>query len=1852
MKRLITIFLAIVGLVLFQQSCKSNENTSDENRKVTIDPRFNEFINAFTGGIVSSNANITIQLRTPLPDDWVESGEVDGLFSFSPSLSGKTVVKNATTVTFIPDDLMKSGELYKASFTLGKVADVPLELETFEFNFQTLHQNLRFNLESFHTPDISKPQNIEVLAEIKANDIISDKLELSQFISVEQNGSGVAFEAQKTSSKSIGIRVKDIVRGDKSSDLAIRWKGMMIGAENGEEIVKIPGKNDFSIAKIQVVNGQDQHVKIHFSDPLEAMQDIEGMVEIGSSNLRLEINEHTILAYPTYHLNGSKTLTINSGIKNFNGKRLGNRENVSIEFRDLNPEVKFLGDGNIMPSKDKVTFPIQSVNLEAVDLIITKIYENNLTQFFQVNDIDGTYQLSRVGEKVLQQKVWLDPKGQKNLNEWNTFEIPLTDYMSFDKGTLYRIEVRFKKEYSVYPCGDEDEAENTLITSQFDIDYDEPWNERDWDSYYYYDDYWDGVGYDYSERKNPCSESYYRYKTVSTNFLSSNIGLIAKAGKDKKLNVFVTNLLTTEPISNASIRIYDYQQQSLGTTMTNFEGMAEIQSDEKPFLIIAEHNGEKAFLKLYDHDANSLSKFFDVSGQTVQQGVKGMIYTERGVWRPGDSLYISFMLEDKENMIPDNHPVVFSFRNPRGQLVDQQVSYRGLNGLYDFRTATDQDALTGNYRVSIDVGARSFNEYLKVEAIKPNRLKINLNHESDDKYFTQGEKFVLQSRWLHGAEAGGLRARVEATLRPTRTNFKDYEKYSFDDQSKYFSSENKIVFEGLLDESGKVEFDPDINIGQAASGHLSTAFSVKVFEKSGNFSVDEERFTYSPFSSYAGMKMPEYDFYGYAFKTGKDYTIDVARVSDMGKAKDGMLEVTMYKLEWRWWWDSYSHDLASYISRSSTIPFKRDEVNLSNGKGSFKFSARDDQWGRYFIRVKDPVSGHTAGKVIYVDRPYWSNENRRDKSGQAMLAMSTDKKKYEVGEDVKVTFPSPSEGRALVTIENGTRVLEKKWVEVTKGETSVSLETDADMTPNVFIHVMLIQPHEETANDLPIRMYGVVPIAVENKNSHLTPEIDMPEVWRPESKVRVRVSEKDNKKMTYTLAIVDEGLLDLTNFQTPDPYSHFNAHEALGVKTWDMYDDVMDAIQKNDKLLAIGGGADGGKPKSAKANRFEPMVRFLGPFELRGGSKTHTIDIPNYVGSVRVMVVAGEDERYGNAEQTAFVRNPLMVLGTMPRVLAPGDQLEIPADIFAMEKHVKNVTVTIESDNMIEMFGAKAKKLTFSQTGDKMVYFPAKVANKSGIAKVKITAKSGKEVAYDEIEIDVRQPIGRIYQTKESYVEKGASVSGDVTPFGINNSYEGTLELSLLPPVDLTKRLDYLISYPHGCIEQTVSRAFPQLYLSSMIDLTKKQKEETQQNINAAFEKLMKHQTNEGGFSYWPGNPYSSEWGSSYAAHFIVEAEEKGYKVPSGMKNAVLKFLKQKSRDWSQMNSDKEYRYNDLGQAYRLYILAKAGKPEWGAMNRLREQRNLSQPASWRLAGAYALAGKTNVADKMIYDLETDIPSYREMAFSFGSDIRDEAMILEVLVEMGQKNKGAYVAKRLAKKVSESEWMSTQTTAYSLLALSKFFKEAPSNKNVTFQYRLDNGSFKTATIAKGVVKIPLKNANTYEVKANNEALFVQEVRSGIPAFGEEPAAANNLRMDVNYMTIDGKTIDPASIVQGQEFIAHVSIFNPGAKGYLRNMALEQIFPSGWEIVNERMSAAAGNSDNSYYNYRDYRDDRVYTYFSLGEGKRKVFEVRLIASFSGEYKFPATRAYAMYDETVAANTAGRTVTVISDQQAPF
>lgn len=1832
----------------------SHKYGMEQNR---VNPEFAQYIAAFTTGYISSGSTVKIKFASELQQSTELNTPVqEKLFSFEPEIAGDAYWIDGQTIEFRPKERLAAGQLYKASFHLNKLLDVKDELKRFDFLFQAVKQSATVEVNSPRCYGSSDFSYYRISGVVSTADYVeADKLE--QILHAQ-------YGSKKTNIKWIHndkltvhkFYIDSIERGSlMSSKLSITWDAKPINAEyTGGLEIDIPAKKKFTLLDVKVINDNDQHVQVTFSNPVESSQSMEGIIRLGTlKDVKYVVDNNQVLLYPTNVKDGSYKLSIDESVRDAKGQLLGNNSEHNVVFNAIKPAVRLVGNGVILPSSSNLTMPFEAVNLKSVDVRIVRIYENNILQFLQTNDLNGEGELARVGKKVIDKTINLGITNPADNGRWKKFSLDLNSLIKTEPGAIYHIVLSFKKSYSTYPCAGnntDDKAEMEELKEQ-----EEEKNEFSYG--YYYNDYYDNSyyeegedNYDWKERDNPCNSAYYRNnydRKVSRNLLASDLGLTVKKGNDGSFFVAASNLVTTEPMSGTSIEFYDYQQQLIISSQTNSDGQTFVTPTRKPYFIIAKNKDHRAYVKLDDGNSLSLS-MYDVAGDAVQKGLKGFIYGERGVWRPGDTMFLTFILEDKLKSLPLNHPVMFELYNPQGQLYRKQLASKSVDGFYDFTSVTDKNAPTGNWNAQIKVGSVVFTKNIRIETIMPNRLKINVS-VGDNQLIKGDETVSLHANWLTGAVAHNLQANVAVALSATKTQFAKFKDFNFDDPSVRFESESINLFDGKIDDNGDASFPCTLKTKTDAAGMLKANFATRVYEQGGAFSVDRFSITYSPFDYYAGVRLPSGESYSGILYTGKDQTIDVATVDYKGNpVSRGKMRMELYKLEWRWWWEQYQDELANYSASDYHKPVKVEEFSTSGGTAKIKLNIKEEDWGRYLIRIIDVDGGHSTSATAYFDWSNWMERQGGDNKVIAnMLHFNTDKPSYKTGEEVKVSIPSPQGGRALVTIETGSRVLQAHWLETEKGNTLFKFKVTSEMAPNIYVHVSLIQPHAQTKNDLPIRLYGVVPVIIDDPETHLRPTIEMPATLVPEGMANITVGEENGKEMAYTLAVVDEGLLDITRFKTPDPWNNFYAREALGIKTWDVYDYVIGAYGGElERILSIGGDGSELSKDGAKANRFKPMVRFFGPYHLKKGEKkTTSFKMPMYVGSVRTMVISGYNAAYGSAEKTTPVKAPLMILGTLPRVLSTDEEVKLPVSVFGGDKNIGAVTVKVETNGLVQVVGETAKTTSVNKNDEKLVSFDLKVKRQVGIAKVKILASGGGVSTSYEMELDVRNPNPFQSDGKDFYVEAGKDLQSTYAAIGIAGTNSGMLELSTIPPVNLDERLHYLISYPHGCVEQTTSAVFAQLYLDEIISLTDSKKAATETNIKAGISMLRKFQLNTGGLSYWPGGNESNDWGTNYAGHFMMAAEKKGYTLPPGFKQQWVKYQQNAAFNWEPARAT--YFNDDIIQAYRLYTLALANQPAMSAMNRLREFKNLSLQARWRLAAAYALAGQEDEAEKLVNNTSYQIAPYAINYYTFGSAERDEAMILETVCLLNKKQLAFNSIKEVAASLSSKAWMSTQSTAYSLVAVSAFIKKFGGASAMQAECSV-NGKKVDIKGNSALTQIPLDYktlSGNFSIKNNGKGvLYVRLTNRGKPAVGTETEAAQNLVATVTYRDLSGQEINPTDLQQGTDLMMDIVVKNPGMQGNYKNLALSTYIPSGWEIHNTRLDDNESTLKNSAYTYQDIRDDRVFTYFDLFANETKKFTLLLNASYAGRYYLPGANIEAMYDNSIYARKKGQWINV--------
>lgn len=1818
----------------------------------TVNPAFADYVQSYTSGVIIASTPIRVRLNYSQPDTSLVGKEAGKLFSFSPSLSGKAYWVDQQTVEFRPDQRLKNGQDYKVSFKLAKIVPVhDKAFEQFEFSFLVVPLNFEVL-----TQPLRSDENGDTYT-LSGSILFTDEVDpeaVEQLLKLESDlaFATIQWQHQKQESQ---FSIAGIERGSKSTSLQLLLNGKKLGiGQPQKRDIHIPERSYFGLLSVDLLQESETVVRVVLSDPVDPRQDLRGLVLIdGKEPARSQLDGNYLLLYPGKLATGKHQLSLQAGLRNKAGKKINGLKSIDFGVDDMKPAVRALRSGSILPAEGReVLFPFEAVNLRAVLLEVYEIPAHNISQFLQNNALDGSYSMRQVARPVQVRTIPLNTSGNQRLNTWNRFAINVADHVNINQGSLYQIKIRFNRGMLLNPCksenGSNEDSDDFERLQSLQESFDEP-------GYYsYYDDYdeanWDeDDSYDWRKRDDPCNQAYYngdRY--ITGNLLVSDLGISAKRGNDGSVQVWVNRLRDSKAVAGAEVLLTDYQGNLLVQSSTNASGLVQFNLNRRPFLCEVRSGKERGYLKLDDGSSLNLSDF-DISGTNIQRGLKGFAYGERGVWRPGDSIYLSFMLERSQQPLPEAYPVVMELRNPKGQLVDRQVNVRSVKGVYAFRSFTRADAMTGNYLARFKAGGVHFDRNIRIETIKPNRLKIDFGVADDGQLQAGKETFIpLKVRYLNGAQAGGLRAVYDLVLSPSKTSFKSYPNYVFDDPSAGFTTTETVLFDERLDASGHASVRLKLPANLKAPGVIKANFKGKVFEPGGDFSIDNVTALIYPFSSFAGLRVPYPNQQRY-LDIEKSHRFELISVDAKGKPTgSNRMEVQVYKIDWNWWWQSTEEYLSSYMERNAYNTVLRQEVGLINGKGHINLKV-DRGWGRYYVRVKDLQSGHSSGTIVYFDESYWAGKRgSAGESGANRLVFQADKEKYQLGETIKLTIPSPGPAMLMLTVENGSGILMTQRHELKAGTNVIELPSTANMSPNVYLFASLVQPYVHPDNEAPMRQYGVVGIEVENPANRIQPVVKVPATLKAQQNFKIEVKESQGRPMVYTVAVVDEGLLGLTRFKTPDPYKHFYAREALGVRTWDMYDQVMGAFGAGiDRLLALGGDQELRPGEEGPGMRFKPVVRYFGPFYLeKGKTAQHNFMLPNYIGELRTMVVAGYEGAYGHAEAATKISNPIMLLSSFPRVLTTNEEVNLPVNVFNLSKTNRAVQVEVKSSNMLTLASSNTQVVNIAAGKSALAYFRFKTGAGEGKQTVEIKASAGEDGYTETIDILLRNPAPMVQTYVDVEIAPGERWQKELVLPGIPGTNQASLELYGLQPVYLEHRLQQLLHYPHGCLEQTLSTAFPQLWLGALRSQDEATRNRIQQNIKSSLAKLGDFQRADGSFSYWPGLNYSNDWVTSYAGHFLVEARRMGYTVPEEAFSRWREYQEQAARQYLPKKE------THLVQAYRLYTLALAGHPQVGATNRLRELLdNAAGVPGLMLSLTYALSGQEQLARNMLLQIDLPNPSLPGYdPYSFGSAFRNAALGVLACKQAGLNDKALRSLNQLTVLFNGDEFLSTQESAMYFMAMYAC-KDMFENSGIQASVRLNKTERFEAEGSEISYHQPLaigqQKAQLLEIhNRGKQTLYARINLTGKPLYGKEQTQRKQLEMRVSYFNKDGSALDFDKLQQGQQFYAEVQLNHPGNFGQYHQLAMRMVVPAGFEIVNNRLDGTLQLVGGNQAEYVDIRDDRLSAYFDLAPGRTFKQRVELVATYAGKFYLPGVICESMYSDQPYAADKGKWIEILA------
>jgi alpha-2-macroglobulin len=1828
--------LLIIFLTIFFFSCSPERGDMVDEGKVYSDD-LAKVVSFVPSGLIELGSDISLFFVNDMVDeDKVGIDIKKDFFVCTPEIKGVTKFVSKNNVKMFPEKRLEKNAKYECKVDIYEFfrEDHLKKLPVLTFSFETPGLEIVSITGEFKLKKEDDPKNLYYEGSVIFNDQV-DKKWVEEALEIKKNGKKTGFsgEMDEADKRKYNFKIPDIVRRDEIQKFVIkveRTKNLDI-ADRVEKPFELNELQKFAVESITPdISGSNPVAVIQFSDEISKDQDIEGLITVSGyeRSPRIIKNDKRLIVSADFKHGEAYTITVNKGIRSVWGTVTTGYKPFELKFEDIKPQISFVSDGVYLPSSNRQSIRFKTVNLKNVNINVKKVYENNLLYFLQEekleslrknNSVPFRYSFDRVGVEIDSKKVEIG----ETRNRWLAHEIDLSPVFKNEKNGLYVVTVNFDREDMLYKLDNDKKR-------------------RHYGSSYYSD---------------PNSRGYiYRHGSVTKSVILSDIGVLAKIGKKESI-VYATDLISAQPLSNVQIIIKSYQNQIIANGVTDGEGKVIFNKiPEKAFLVEAVKGENKSFVKLNDMNWNLSS--FDTGGvKASNEGIRGFVYPDRGVYRPGDTWNIGLILRNEKGTFPDKHPVKFEVYNPKSQLVYEKNENNGKDGFYVFTYATGDLDFTGDYRLKIKAGTTVIDQTIKVETVAPYKLKVSV--EPDIEKIEKGKKkfsVKLNSQYLAGNPANNHDATLTANYLNKEKKFKNYKDFVFDNEFVDFKEIEKVLFKGFLNNSGDAFVTTDIPEFKTAPSAIEIKFTGRVLEKGGRAVTGSTNVSYDPWETFIGIKVP--DFKWGTAETGIPVKVKSIAVDKNGSTVSGnQLNVTVYKGQ-RYWWYEYS-DFKEYKknfkSMAGTEIFKQFSLISKSTPQIIEFVPEES--GSYLVEVQDGSSGHTASVFIRVSA--WGDTSaHRDAS---VITPGINKERFKIGEKAEITIPSPQKGRVLFTVEKGSEIIESRWLTLNEErELKIPFVTTKEMVPNVYATVSVIQPHAVTANDRPLRMYGVVPVFVDDPDTKQNISIEMADTLKPEQLFTVKVDTGRKEKSNITIAVVDEGLLLLTDFQTPDPWKHFFSKERLAVQSYDLYDQVINADKGEIfKRFSIGGdvAVDYRKLQQAseRAKRFKPVVLFKGPLETdKYGKVEAKFQMPDYIGAVRIMVVSASGDNYGSAFKNVPVKSDLMVLPYLPRFIAPGDKFSFPVTVFAMKEGIQNVAVEIKASGPVSFSGESKKTLLFRKEGEKEVFFDAEALNEAGVARITVTASSGTLKAEKTIELDVRPSSPRIYETQKFEIKPGEKIDIEVPDKGIAGTNRAKINISKRPNLNINHRIGWLIRYPYGCIEQIVSASFPQLYLKSFMGITDNDKTEIDKNINSTISRLTNYQTPSGGFGYWPGDTLTNSWGSLYAGHFLIEASKLGYHVPENL------LSKWKEHTRSQAIAAKD---SLLVRSYTVYLLALAGSPEQGAMNQLKEGylQEMEDRERWLLAAAYKLAGHEKASGEITKNAGIETKEYYEFSNTFGSGLRDKALIMNSAISTGDKKVVEKLFDLLGEHLSRSNWYSTQATGFMLLSVGKYlnsFRDSGDNKNILkgtivlsdgskekFEVTTDEKFTKVLNSFGNKVAVILDQSNDIG-KA-----YISLEWDGIPLV-PEICEAKNLYISARFLDEDGYPVSFDRLDQGDRFWVHIAVQpHNDIKYSIEELAVQMMLPSGWEIENTRLSKEQmppwmTSLKPGGEKYLDIRDDRVMWFFDITPYKRKYeFVAKINAVTAGKFTLPPIVFEAMYDHRYKVCTQPQSIEVI-------
>ncbi|MGE4441834.1 MAG: alpha-2-macroglobulin [Desulfomicrobium sp.] len=1340
------------------------------------------------------------------------------------------------------------------------------------------------------------------------------------------------------------------------------------------------------------------------------------------------------------------------------------------------------------------------------------------------------------------------------------------------------------------------------------------------------------------------------YRGATRWVLRTDIGLVAKQDEAGFL-VWASSMQDLDALEGVELTLLSFKNQVLGVSRTNADGLARIPNagndDElgSPAMILARRGEDFSFIFLDRFRIDSTG--LDVSGASISHtGLQAYLYGKRDIYRPGETLDGTILVRDGRIGTPPDQPVTIEQRDPEGRLL-RTLSLPLDRGMAGFSLDIPDWSLTGHYLLQALSGGQVIGSYAyQVEEFIPDRLSVEI--AAPETMGEPGQKlnFDVVSRYLFGPPAANLA--VSAKVRLLSADFapKGFEGYSFGDPGRSFEPLALMSTDGRLDADGRASFGVEIPRDLTPPLTLWAEFTGRVREQGGRGVTARKRIPVHAYSLYPGIKRPG----SMELEPRKRAVFEFVTLSPEGKKiAHPELVATLFQDQWQ---TVMRRTQSGFTYESVRNPVEISTQRVSAGQGAGSFSVTPPDYGSYRVRLADPKSGAASELEFYCGGwgySPWAVKN------PARLELIPDKAGYRAGETASFQIRSPFAGKALVTVE-GSTVEHLEIVELHGNTGQIRIPVREQWQPNVHLTATLIRRASDIAPGSAGRAFGAAPIFVDSLINRMGLRVDAPDEVRPLTDLEIRVQAKPHARVT--VAVVDEGIMQLAGGKNPDPFGHFYAKRALDVTSYDNFAFMFPHLGAA-RPLAGGGDDLGGASSFMRTEgirRVKPVTFWSGVLDAdQTGAVSHRVRLPDFQGALRIVAVGNQGKSFGAGTAMTRVRTPLVLTPTLPRFLALGDEIEIPLTLRNDTPSAASFRISATVGGPATL-GAMPAPLTLEPGREDTVHLPLRCGMEEGKVTLSFTATGGGETASAEVELDQRSPLP-VTRIMESTTLDAASgqIGAPLPDTFLPGSARRAVRLSTRPLLRYSGHLENLLGYPYGCAEQTVSKAFPLLHFGALA------RELAPDRFNAAgpaglvqtaIRRLQTMQTGAGGYAFWPGGADPDPWVSSYVCHFLLEARQAGHTIPERMLDSAFYYLE------SLANPEAGSSTHRIEQAaYALYVLALGKRSDLGSQDYLRAtfEKSLGGVARTLLAGAYLETSNQAAGFALLHADPAIDEKRRESGGNLGSGLRDRALIALILLKnVPDDPRLPELMTRLGAELGGNAWHSTQETSLAFMAMGKYLSTLDDARPFSGTLAWPEGA-QIFDETKLFTREDIRTAGalTLEKSPADRAVFATVLTSATPKAESHVPQSRGLEIEQTLLRENGLPLEGDSVRQGDLVIMRTRVRS--TTGPIDNVVVQSLLPAGLEVENPRLATTERldwmEEEAQLEGHQDLRDDRILVFTNLDGNGWKTRHSVLRAVTPGRFTLPPAQAEAMYHPGLRAGGALGTVNVTRDVPIP-